>query len=190
MANIAALGNLAPVEQLDLDNYAENKPLPPFRLPARGVYTLRAPERFPDEAFGASKAGALTVQIDPTIVGPDSEGFQVRYVRVSAKTFQRDGKTVSQLGDYLKACGITGAFKSPQELADAAEQTAGLTYQAELDWRVYNGKTGFKVEGMVNFPKQEDGSYQSWVIDPNDTDDAGEPKRLRANLYIRNFIAA
>ena len=34
----------------------------------------------------------------------------------------RDGKTVSQLGDYLKACGVTGAFKSPQELADAARR--------------------------------------------------------------------
>lgn len=192
MPDISTLSGLAPVEMIDLDTYAINQPKSSFRLPERGIYTLQAPAAFPAEAFGVSKAGALTVQIDPTIVGGDNDGFQLRFIKVSAKTFKRDGVTVSQLGDYLKAVGITGAFASPQDLADAVELTAGATYQAELDWRAY--KDGYALEGMQNFPKNEDGTYRSWVEHPTakTVNDKGEevPVRVFANLYIRNFIAA
>jgi hypothetical protein len=187
MANISALAGLAPVEQLNMDEYQPNRQST-FRLPPAGQYTLRAPESFPDTAFGVSKAGALTVQIDPTIAVGEFEGTTVRFQRVSAKPFLRKGSLVSQLGDYLNAVGISGTFSTPQDLADAAEMTASQTYEAYLDWNVYNKNTGFKLEGMKNFPKLADGSYQSWVEDPTAVDADGKPVRLRANLSISRFI--
>lgn len=191
MADISTLSGLAPVEQLDFENYAVNQPRKSFQLPKRGVYTLRAPESFPSEAFGVSKAGALTIQIDPTIVGPSNEGYQLKFIKVSAKVYKRNGQNVSQLGDYLLACGVTGDFKSPQDLADAAEATANLTYQAELDWRAYKDNGAVNIEGMTNFPKLEDGTYQGWVEHPSAKEERnGEqvPVRVYANLFIRNFI--
>lgn len=192
MADISSLSGLAPVEQLDLDSsYAVNKPKPKFQLPKRGVYTLQAPAQFTSESFGVSKAGALTVAIDPTILDESAAGYQLRYTKVSAKVYQRDGQNVSQLGDYLNACGVTGSFNSPQDLADAAEATAGLTFRAELDWRAY--KDGFEVEGMTKFPKLEDGTHQSWVDHPTakeERDGKQVPVRCFANLFIRNFLPA
>lgn len=191
MANISALGNLQSVEELNLNDgqYADQKQST-FVLPPKGEYVLRAPDAFPEAAFGATKAGYLKVQIDPTIVGPTNEGFQLRYQSVSAKTFPRGGAIASQLGDYLRACGYKGAIKSPQDQADAAEATAGTVYNAILDWRVFNSKTGFQLEGMTKFPRNADGSYQSWVEDPGDKDEQGNPKRLRANLFISRFLPA
>jgi hypothetical protein len=188
MADISALG-LQPVETLDLENYAVNREST-FQLPAKGRYTLRAPDAFPTEAFGTTRAGALSVQIDPTIVGPSNEGFVVRYTKVSAKPFDRRGVKVSQLGDYLMACGVRGVYADPQALADAAEMTAGQTYEAILDWSAYNKNTGFSLDGMEKFPKKADGTYQSWIEDPTPgaKDEHGNPVRLRANLRISRFI--
>jgi hypothetical protein len=194
MADISTLAGLAPVEQLDLENYAVNTPKPAFRLPRRGVYTLQAPSEFKSDAFGVSKKGALAVQIDPTIVAGDHSGFQLKYIRVYGTTFKRDGVTVSQIGDYLKACGVGGVFTTPQELADAIESTAGLTYQAELDWQLFKrgaGENGadLNIEGMQNFPKDADGQPQPWVNHSTEVNDDGSPKRMWANLYIRNFVS-
>lgn len=191
MADISTLSGLLPVEQLDLQDYAVNTPKPKFQFPKRGVYTLQAPSSFPSEAFGVSKKGALSVQIDPTIVGGEFDGHQLKYVRIYGTTFRRDDKVVSQIGDYLKACGVDGVFKTAQELADAVEATAGLTYQAELDWRAYGANGAVNVEGMQNFPKNEDGTFQNWIAHPTETEERnGEiiPKRVWANLYIRNFV--
>lgn len=190
MADISALVGLAPVEQLDLENYAVNTPKPAFQLPKRGVYTLQAPESFPEGAFSASKKGALAVQIDPTIVGPTNEGYTLKYVRIYGTTFKRDGVTVSQIGDYLKACGVTGVFTSQQELADACEATANLQYQAELDWRAYGAGGAINIEGMDKFPLAADGSRQYWVEHPTEKNEDGMPKRVFANLFVRNFVAA
>ena len=188
MADISSLSGLAPVEQIDLDIYPVNQKKS-FRLPEAGSYTLQAPAEFPAGAFGVSASGALTVQIDPTIVGPAYDGYTLRYTKVSAKVFKRNDGLASQLGDYLVSCGIKGIpLSTPQEQADAAELTAGRTYQADLDWRAF--KDGFKVEGMKNFPRLEDGTYQSWVNHPTLKNEKGEPVRVFANLTIRNFIPA
>jgi hypothetical protein len=189
MADLSHLGGLNPVEQLDLGNYADNKEST-FRLPAKGVYTLQAPDTFPAAAFTRTKAGALSIQIDPTIVGPTHEGLTVRFVKVSAKPFQRDGKTVSQVGDYLRACGFKGVLTDEQAIADAVESTASAIYQAKLDWRAYNSKTGFSLQGMERFPKLADGTYQSWVEDPTAKDENGNPVKVRANLIIDRFVPA
>jgi hypothetical protein len=190
MADISHLGGLQSVEQLDLENYVDNRKST-FQLPKKGRYTLRAPDAFPSTAFTRTKkTGALSVQIDPTIVGPTNEGFQLRYTNVSATPFKRGGSTVSQLGDYLRACGSRAILKTEKDQADAAEATAGTMYQADIDWRVYNKTTGFALEGMEKFPKLEDGSYQSWIEDTGDIDaETGKPKRLRANLVISRFVA-
>jgi len=184
------------VEPLDLDNYADVQEST-FRLPTKGRYQVRAPESFPDEAFSRTKkTNALSVSIDPTIVGPTNEGFQIRYTKVSATPFKRKENgvetTVSQLGDYLRANGITGVIRTEQDLADAVVATASRTYEVVIDWRAYSKKDGieFKVEGMESFPKNEDGTYQSWVAHPRMKDEEGNPVRVRANLVVDKFIPA
>jgi hypothetical protein len=100
----------------------------------------------------------------------------------------------SQLGDYLKACGVTGRVSgNPQELADAAEQTAGQVYEAVLDWRLYAkganaDGTDLIIDGMENFPKDEQGNYVPFINHPTMTNEDGSPKRLWANLTINRFI--
>lgn len=187
MADLSHLGGLKAVEQLDLDNTYPVAKESTFQLPPKGTYVMRAPDSFPGAAFSRTKADDLSVQIDPTIVGPDHEGFTVRFVKVSAKVFNRNGKGVSQVGDYLKACGFSGVLKGEDQIIEAVETTAGATYQAKLDWRAYNKRTGWTLEGMERFPKNEDGTHQSWVIDPTEvgkTDDTGRQLRVLANLTI------
>ena len=191
MADISALGNLNPVSQpLDDERYADAKP---FQLPIKGRYTLRARESFPQEAFGSTKNGDLSATIDPVIVGPKHEGFQLRFTRVSAKPYGSDenGKPkVSQMGLYLRACGIKETISSPQQMANTVEATAGRIFEAELDWRAYNKATGKSLKGMKNFPSDGNGGYQSYFIDPDDTDDQGQPKRVLANVEIVRFYPA
>lgn len=188
MADISALGELKPVETLDLSdaNYKDAGEAAP--LPKAGRYTVRAPESFPKEAFGRTKAGALSAQVDPTIVGPSNEGYKIRFAKVSAKTFKRQGATVSQLGDYLRATGFRGRLTNEAEQVDAVTRTAGALYQVDVDWRAYNKTTGYTVEGMERFPSDGNGGHQSWITDPGAKDDNGQPVRLRANLTITRFV--
>ena len=191
MADISALGQLQSSEPLDAETYAPVSS--GFQLPRAGRYTVRAPESIPDSAFGASKAGFLTAQVDPTIVGPSNEGFQLRYIKVSAKTYDRgnDGKKASQMGDYLLACGQTTIPGEPQQLADAVQATAGRTYEVVIDWRAHNQATGLTVKGMKNFPKDKDGNPQPFVEDKQDIDPTtGEPRRIWARLEVQKFIPA
>ena len=189
-ADISALGGLKPVEPLNMDAYADNKETV-FQLPPAGRYVVQAPSEFPAAAFSRTKrTGALSAQVDPIIQGPTNEGFQIRFQKVSATTWERDGQRVSQLGDYLRACGFKGTLKDEQEQADAVEATANTTYQVDLEWRAYNKRTGFSLEGMKRFPKLPNGGYQSWVEDPTDKDEEGNPVRVRANLQITRFVPA
>lgn len=188
IADLSHLGGLNPVESLDLANYADNKEST-FRLPVKGRYTLQTPTSFPPAAFSRTKGGALSIQIDPTIVGPTNEGLTVRFTKVSAKPFKRDGVTVSQVGDYLRSCGFKGTLSDEQQIADAVETTAGSIYEAKLDWRAYS-KSGFSLQGMERFPKLPDGSYQSWVEDPTAKDESGNALKVRANLIVDRFIPA
>lgn len=189
MADISTLGNMQPVEPLDLDTYADNKESN-FSLPSKGRYTVRAPESFASTAFGRTKAGSLSAQVDPVIVGPTSEGYVLRFTKVSAKPFKRQGITVSQLGDYLRAVGIKGRLTDEQAQADAVEQTANAIYQVDVDWRAYNKNTGFSVEGMERFPSDGNGGHLPVYEDPIDKDEEGKPVRLRANLTVTRYIPA
>src|SRR4051812_9870297 len=167
MADLSALGGLNPIDKLELgEKYAAVKEKTAFQLPPKGRYDLRAPESFPQAAFSRTKAGALQVQIDPTIVGPTGEGLVVKFVKISAKTWKRGDEVVSQVGDYLTAHGFKGSIKTEQDLADAVESTANQVYAANLDWRGYSKTTGWSIQGMERFPQLPDGSYQSWIDDP------------------------
>lgn len=189
MADISALGELKAVEPLDLENYADNKEFTP--IPKAGRYTVRAPESFPPTAFGRTKAGSLSCSIDPVVIGPTNEGFTLRFTKVSAKTFQRGGVNVSQLGDYLRAVGFRGKLQDEQAQADAVEQTANQMYQVDLDWRAYNTKTGYSLEGMERFPSDGNGGHLPWAEDPNAKDEqTGEPVRLRAQVIVKRFVPA
>lgn len=189
MADISALGTLQPVEALDLGpEYKDSQEAPP--LPKKGRYTVQAPPGFPPTAFGRTKAGALSAQIDPKIVGPTNEGYTIRFTKVSAKVFKRQGVSVSQLGDYLRATGFRGRVTDEQAQADAVEQTANAVYEVEADWRAYNKDTGFSVEGMERFPSDGNGGHLPFFEDPNSKDEQGNPVKLRANLVVTRYIAA
>lgn len=188
--DISGLGNLTTSEPLDMDTYADSKEST-FQLPEKGRYIVRAPESFPPTAFGSTQLGHLKIQVDPTIVGPKHENFTIRFTNISAKPFERSGARVSQVGDYLRACGRRGSLPGdPQAIADAVAATAGTTYQVDIDWKAYNKTTGFSVVGMNNFPKTADGKPQPWVEDPGDTDENGSPKRLRANIEVKRYVPA
>lgn len=180
---------MKPTEPLDLENYADNKEF--TGIPKAGRYTVQAPDSFPPAAFGRTKAGSLSAQIDPKIVGPTNEGFTIRFTKVSAKPFKRGNITVSQLGDYLRAVGIRGKFADEQAQADAVEQTANQVYQVDIDWRAYNNKTGYTLEGMERFPSDGNGGHLPWTVDPNAKDETtGEPVKLRANLVVVRYVPA
>ena len=194
MANISQLGQLAPAEPLDMDKY-ELSSGKPRSFPKRGRYTFRAPEQFTEASFGKTAAKNLTAQIDPTIADGPHAGFQLRFIRISVKTFPRGSDTVSMVSDYLKACGQSGTLSGdPQEAADKIEQTANLTYDAYVDWRLFarghgEGGTDLVIEGMENFPSDGNGGYLPYVPSKTQKDEAGDPQMLRANLVIKRFIA-
>lgn len=189
MADISGLGALRPVEQLDLDNYADAQQGP--QTPKKGVYNVQAPAEFPATAFSRTAAGALSAQVDPTIIDAPYAGTVLRFTKVSAKPFQRNGATVSQLGDYLRACGFKGLLANEQEQADAVERTANTTYKVRVDWRAYNKATGFQLEGMEKFPSDGAGGYLPWVDDPQDIDpETGQPKRVRAFAVVTGYVPA
>ena len=200
MADLSNLGDLIPSEAIDLDALTPVKafgsggrPVPP-----PGRYTVRAPESF-SGAFGRSKAGALLAQIDPTVVGGDHDGYQIRFVKVSAKPFtqrtRRDGvetqETTSQVAQYLKACGRTGSVPTdPQEIANLVETTSGQLYEIETDWKVWDKFAQVEYTLRKNpdmFAKDDTGDVLPFITvkDPD-----GNDFRLRANVEITRFISA
>lgn len=196
MADISQLGNLQTTEPLDLAVYNGTRQAKPF--PPKGRYTARTPESFPAEAFGKSNTGFLTIDVSPTIVGGEYDGFKLNFTKVSTKTWtNKDGKAESQFGRYLVACGITGDVPtSPQEQADLVERTANTLISIDVDWYARNRVAGFQVKGMENFPTKEDGSHSrrvevktadgKAVLDPV----TGEPVVAFAYLEVVRFAPA
>lgn len=194
---MASIGNfnVAPTEPVDIASaYPASKPV--RRFPNKGWYTLRTIDAFTPESFVPNKAGtALTFQIDPTIVGPTNDGYQLKFSsgRISAKTYTRtdrngQSKTVSQLSDYLKAAGYTGTVPGDaQEQANLVESMAGRTFDALLDWRAYDPSTGTETSGMENFPSDGQGGYLPYLESATVTDEQGKPKKIWANLEIVRF---
>src|SRR3990167_8007749 len=193
---MASIGNLS-VQPTDTVDISTAYPVSTGRrFPNKGWYTLRTTDTFTEESFTPNKAGtALTVQIDPTIMGPTNEGYQLKFSsgRISAKTYQRtdrSGKaaTVSGLSDFLKATGYMGVVPGEaQAQADLVEQQAGSTFEALLDWRAWDPSTQTEIKGMENFPSDGNGGRTPYVLSATETDDEGKPKRIWANLEIVRF---
>lgn len=194
MANvdISALGDLEPAQPLDLSIYPEARKGAGGRFPKAGTYDVLAPETFPVEAFGKTKAGNLSARVDPTIVGPSNEGYSLRFTNISAKTYQtRDGKETSQVGQYLQAFGIEDNLTGePQQAADLIATTAGQTAKVYADWVVEHRPSGYKLVGMRNFPVDDGGGFRPWVEHPDSTIKGadGEPLRLKARLEVRRWL--
>ena len=195
---MASIGNfnIEPTETVDI---ASSYPARAAgrRFPNKGCYTLRTTDTFTSDSFAPNKAGtALTFQIDPVVVAPTNEGYQLKFNsgRISAKTYPRtDRKTqktnvVSQLSDFLKAVGYTGVVPGDhQSQADLVEQQAGKTFDALLDWRAYDPSTQREVVGMENFPSDGNGGYVPYLLSDSALDDDGNAKKIWANLEIRSF---
>src|SRR3990167_3745380 len=106
---MASIGNfnIEPTETVDI---ASSYPARAAgrRFPNKGWYTLRTTDTFTSDSFAPNKAGtALTFQIDPVVVAPTNEGYQLKFNsgRISAKTYPRTDrsgqtKVVSRLSDY------------------------------------------------------------------------------------------
>jgi hypothetical protein len=193
MADISRLGGLKTMDPVAGDYQLSAGPR---SFPKKGRYTFRVTDTFNEASFGESKSGALTVQIDPTIASGPHEGFKVRFTRVSNKTYKRGNDIVSQLSDFLKACGVDATLSGDaQESADRAEQTANLLFDAYVDWRLWAkgegpGGADLVLEGMENFPKDEKGNHVPYIQSKVKTDpETGEPVILRANLVITRYVA-
>lgn len=191
-ADISNLSNLQGGDPLDFDIYVDAKEAPP--TPPKGRYIVRVSEK---PTFGATNAGFLSAQIDPTILGPSNEGYQIRYVKLSAKPFKRGAATVSQLGDFLRAAGSQARPRTPQEQADAVEQLAGATLQVDVDWEAYDKDTKWSLKGMEKFPKLPSGGHDEWteVPDPANPgkpmlDAEGNIRKIRARAKVDRFVAA
>lgn len=189
MVDISHLGSLNSTTELDLSTYTPDESKPKFTLPPAGVYTVRAPESFPAEAFGKSQAGFLTAQVDPTIVGGPFDNTPIKFTRVSAKTWTtKTGKEISMAALYLKANGRQTVPTDPVELANAIASTANNTYQVQVDWRGKNKATGEEIKGMERFPLDADGNRQPF-IELDEVDDQGRKRRIWANLEVVRFLS-
>jgi hypothetical protein len=197
MANISQF-DIAPAEPLDLNDYPTigGGSSTGKKFPVKGRYTLRTTDSFTEESFAPNKANtALTFALNPVIVGPTNEGYTLKFSsgRISGKVYQRKGRPASQLGDYLKAVGITGTVPGdPQAQADLVESTAGMIFEAGLDWRAYDKSTGTEVAGMENFPSDGKGGHLPYLLSETETevDRNGNtvPKKIWANVEIAFFV--
>lgn len=183
MSDIANLSNLAAMEPLDWDGYKDSQEATP--PPPKGRYTFRAAADIP---LNTTQKGALSAQIDPTVVGPSHEGAVLKFARVNGTTFKRGSATVSFLGDYLRACRSPLRPTTPDEWIAAVQATAGAVFEAEGDWEAYDSATSWRLKGMENFPDDGKGGKSPWVKVP--VAEGEEARTIRANFKITRFIAA
>lgn len=189
--DISALGNLEPTQPLDLSKVPQAPK--PAAFPKSGRYTVRVPEAITAENFGKTQAGNLKATISATLVGGESDGYEIRYNDLSAKVYTdpRTQQETSQLGQYLQAFGITEELTGdPQQAANLVAATAGKTAEVWIDWIAEHRPTQFKLRGMKNFPSDGNGGFQSYVVHPDENvkDAEGNPLRLRARLEIRRWL--
>lgn len=193
MPDISSLTGLKTTEPLDLPMYKTRAAARPF--PKAGHYVARTPAEFPLERFGESQAGFMTVDVSPTLSGGDYDGYTINFTKVSAKTWtNKDGQAESQLGRYLKACGINETVDGePQKQADLVEGTANTLLEIDIDWVARYNRQDI-VKGMANFPKGEDGQPTRFVLldgqngRPEVKDPiTGEPVSIRAYLEVTRF---
>jgi len=123
-----------------------------------------------------------------------------------ATPYPRNGITVSQLGDFIRALDSTAEWKTPADAARIIQMAIErkMQFRVKLGWEAfdqtaYDEKGGRSlvnkspeqkqlrklctVKGMVNFPDNPDGSYR-----PEIETEGGEI--IEARLSINNFISS
>lgn len=201
--DISTLGQLTPSQPLDLTKYAAptaKTEKPKFVMPPAGVYELQLPV-FTTEHFSKSQAGALKVRFDATIASGPFAGSTVRFITLSAKTYERDGVEQSMLGNLVAAAGGdtfpgVGEDGDPTPQVRAVEAIGGRTVKAYLNWEANDRKfgSGIEVKGMNKFPQATTkegtpiaGQYQPYFELADQLNERGYPQRVWANLYVSNF---
>ena len=124
------------------------------------------------------------------VLGGPHDGKAVRNLRVWTATFERNGATVSGLGDLIRAIDDTARFTTIQDAAALIQKATDLKtpIQVQLKWEAfdtdyYNEKGGGSmvnkspehkllrkestVKGMQNFRQGSDGSYLPEVQGPS-----------------------
>ncbi|MGE3341539.1 MAG: hypothetical protein AB7J46_06620 [Candidatus Altimarinota bacterium] len=189
--DISSLGTLNPVQPIDLSIVPEAPAKKEFSFPKAGVYEVRAPESFPLEAFSLTQSGNLGARVDPTILGPSNEGYEVRFQRIyqTVYTDPRTGLETSGIAQYLQAFGVAEKLDGTgEQAANLIASTAGQTAKAYINWEIDHRESGFKLRGMKNFPKDENGNYQPWIDSEDVKDENGNPKRLWARAVVTKWI--
>lgn len=193
---------MAPTMTSDIANMNQNPPTldlgdeyPETRkrsegLPVAGVYTFRVREDFPDEVFSETQKGDLRVTIAPTIADGPRQGYILKFLDLNNTAFARDGRQVSFLGDFLKACGCRSKLVGTDAIKTAVRSTAGQMFRGYLDWEAGRKGQEIHVKGMKNFPQNADGTYQSYVNHPSQRDAQGNPVKVWARLRITTFMEA
>lgn len=155
------------------------------QLPAEGRYFGQAPQ-ITDASFSSTQEGYLKVTLDPiTLVNnPASNGYQVRFTNLSAKKYSN--REASQVGDFLRACGLPVQPKSNDELKQALKMASGKVFQFGLQWEVYNKATKESWKGTETL-EALDGWNKTGKFLPDPFD---ETKKLYANGKIRYFVSA
>lgn len=158
--DIAGLNAREP-EQVNWDNYnpgSKFTPPPPVAGPDGKPITYYG-EVAGEVQVETDDEGYLRWVLDPVKIvrsGNGSDGYQLRFTRVSTKKFQKNGKTVeaSSVGNFLKACQVQ---QKPQKNADyhaavLAAVKGKKIFPFTIEWEARNKETGEQVKGFANFP--------------------------------------
>ncbi len=170
---------------------AASKPQKAF--PPKGQYLLRIPtlkpgltNDAPDSIFKTGNEQQLKAELGPLhIIGGPTDGFELRFCTISNKRYSN--RNASQMGDFLLAAHSPFRPQDEAQWKQAVLATSGGVVEAGCDWDAYDKVSKKSLcEGMENFPKNADGSYQRWI----DVADATAPngkRRVWANLRVVYF---
>jgi hypothetical protein len=161
----------------------------PGLLP-EGFYTveLKGYEVVTDPETGEFKRAINMTELK-VVQPPELAGRTVRNLRVFTTTFQRNGATVSMLGDFLRGIddgaewdGLTGACAVLDKAIDKNTPIRIKFAWEAFDWEGYRDEGGQQltkkspeekelrkkatVKRMASFPQNPDGTYRSNVIGP------------------------
>jgi hypothetical protein len=175
------LGTVDEIDYATYDPKAAGQVRTSFRLPPEGVVVTGQVADV--VTITKNNSGYLNISAGPVqILDETYKGARVQYADFSAKRWKNQNTSFAL--QFLAACGIDARPTTPEEYKQLAEACAGRTFQFTVQWRGKNPDTGELIEGMENFPQNEDGTYQSMIR-------RGEGlKPIFANLRIRNLISA
>lgn len=138
------------------------------------------------------------------ITGGEYDGRAVRNLRIWTTTFQRNGVTVSGLGDLVRAIDDTAHFRNLSEAANILQeaQDKRLPFRVKLVWEAYDSdfyrekggdnlvrkspeekalRSMSTIKGMTKFRQAPDGTFIPEVEGPSGN-------TLEARLTIDRYI--